>query len=254
MIALLIFTNLIPPGRLARATLLWYRDGLDKGFAEGALVHASARPPPTLFILARHRPGVKKKDLEIALEKVPRFESPDPSLEQYPTPATIAADAVFWAYSNGDVEGAKVMDLGCGPGILSIGAWLMGAGMVVGYDVCEVAVRMAENYARSVGAGIEYRVSDVRSVAEGADTVIMNPPFGSQRRNADRPFLDKAMESAEKVYSIHMAGTLDFVRDYAEARGRRLLSYRFYKYDIPHTFEFHTRTKRTVDVAAVLIS
>lgn len=196
---------------------------------------------------------MRKKDLEIALERVPAFEDPDASLEQYPTPATIAADIVFDAYRNGDIAGMKVMDLGCGTGIFSIGAWLMGAGMVVGYDISERAVAAAKACAEGFGAEIGFKVADVRDVEEGADTVLMNPPFGSQRRGADRPFLDKAMDSAERVYSIHMANTLDFLREYVGERGRRISSYKIYKYDIPHTFSFHTKTKQTVEIAAVLI-
>ncbi len=46
---------------------------------------------------------MRKKDLEIALQKVRGFESPDPSLEQYMTPAAMAADIVFDAYRAGDV-------------------------------------------------------------------------------------------------------------------------------------------------------
>ncbi len=196
---------------------------------------------------------MKKKDLEIALEKVRPFTNPDPGLEQYPTPATIAADIVFSAYAAGDIEGMKVLDLGCGTGMFSIAAALMGAGMVVGYDISESALALAESNAKQFGLDIEFRQSDISSVSEGADTVLMNPPFGSQRKNADRPFLDKAMESADRIYSIHMANTLDFIEKYAEKNGRSLVSYKIYKYVIPHTFSFHTKTKQTVEIAAVLI-
>lgn len=196
---------------------------------------------------------MKKKDLEIALERVRPFADPDPRLEQYPTPATIAADIVFSAYAAGDIEGMKVMDLGCGTGMFSIAAALMGAGMVVGYDISESALETARLNAADLELDIDFKLSPVESVSEGADTVLMNPPFGSQKRNADRPFLDKALESAEKVYSIHMANTLDFVREYAGKKGRSLVSYKIYKYVIPHTFSFHTKTKQTVEIAAVVI-
>ena len=196
---------------------------------------------------------MKKKDLEIALEKVRPFTDPDPGLEQYPTPATIAADIVFSAYAAGDIEGMKVLDLGCGTGMFSIAAALMGAGMVVGYDISESALAVARSNAEQFGLDIDFRQSDIASVSEGADTVLMNPPFGSQRKNADRPFLAKAMEAADRIYSIHMANTLEFIEKYAEKNGRSLVSYKIYKYVIPHTFSFHTKTKQTVEIAAVLI-
>ncbi len=196
---------------------------------------------------------MRRKDLEIALEKVESFRDPVAHLEQYPTPATIVADIVYDAYVSGDIEGMKVMDLGCGPGIFSIAASLMGAGMVVGYDISESALEVAKQNAARFGVGIDFKLSDVRAISEGADTVLMNPPFGSQNRNADRPFLDKALESAEAVYSIHMANTLEFVRNYVEGRGRSLERYKIYKYQIPHTFSFHTKTKQAVEIAAVVI-
>ena len=196
---------------------------------------------------------MRKKELEMALQRIPPFEDPDPSLEQYPTPAPIAADIIYRAYSAGDIAGMKVMDLGCGTGVFCIGAALMGAGMSVGYDISQKALGIARKAADELGADVELRLSDVRDVSEGADTVLMNPPFGSQKRNADRPFLDKALESAEKVYSIHMAGTLEFVKGYAEEKGRRVTDCRLYKYVIPHTFSFHTKAKQMVEIVSVVI-
>ena len=40
---------------------------------------------------------MRKKDLEIRLQSVRNFEDPDPALEQYMTPATMAADILFEA-------------------------------------------------------------------------------------------------------------------------------------------------------------
>ena len=196
---------------------------------------------------------MRKRDLEIRLQSVRNFADPDPALEQYMTPATMAADILFTAYSNGDVEGMKVLDLGCGTGMFSIGAWLLGAGMVVGYDVSESALEVARANAESFGAEVEFHKSDIRDVEEGADTVFMNPPFGCQNRNADRAFLEKAMSCAECVYTIHMAETLDFVEGFCAERGRSVTWRKTYKYEIPHTFSFHKKAKMSVDVAVVNI-
>ncbi len=197
--------------------------------------------------------AMKKRDLEMALQSVRDFNDPDPRLEQYMTPATIAADILFNAYSEGDVAGMKVIDLGCGTGMFSIGAALLGAGMVRGFDVSEKAIGIARENAESIGVNVEFVHSPVSEIDEGADTVFMNPPFGCQSRNADRAFLDKAMEISECVYSIHMASTLDFVKGYCERRGRRVASYKIYKYEIPHTFAFHTKVKKSVDIMVVNI-
>ena len=113
---------------------------------------------------------MRKRDLEMRLQSVSGFEDPDPSLEQYMTPAVMAADILFTAYRNGDVEGMKVIDLGCGTGMFSIGAWLLGAGMVVGFDRSESALSVARRNAEAFGADIEFRLCDIEEVSEGADT------------------------------------------------------------------------------------
>ncbi len=196
---------------------------------------------------------MKKRDLEMALQKIRNFETPDASLEQYMTPAVMAADILFDAYRKGDITGLKVVDLGCGTGMFSIGAWMLEAGQVLGFDISKSALKVAEENRKDFGADITFSHSDIMDVEEGADTVFMNPPFGCQNKNADRPFLDKAMELSECIYSIHMANTLDFVKEYCEKRGRSIEYYKIYKYEIPHTFSFHTKTKKTVDVAVVNI-
>ncbi len=195
--------------------------------------------------------AMRKRELEMILQSVKPFEEPDASLEQYMTPAIIAADMLFEAYRKGDIADLKVMDLGCGTGMLSIGSWFLDAGMVVGFDASEKALETARSNAAALGADIDLRLSDIRGVEEGADTVVMNPPFGCQRSHADRPFLEKALTLSDCIYSIHMAETLDFVESFCERHGKSIFWRRTYKYEIPHLFSFHSKTKQTVEVAAV---
>ena len=61
----------------------------------------------------------KKKHLEMILENVPGHPNPKVGLEQYSTPATIAADLVWNAYGLGDIDKMSVLDLGCGTGIFA---------------------------------------------------------------------------------------------------------------------------------------
>ncbi len=203
--------------------------------------------------MRREHDIMKKKDLEMGLQRVANFIDPDPSLEQYMTPASIASDILFDAYSKGDIAGLKVVDLGCGTGMFSIGSWMLGASQVIGFDISESALSVAEENRKNLEAEVTFIKSDILNVKECADTVFMNPPFGCQNRNADRAFLDKAMELSECVYSIHMANTLDFVTGYCRKRGRDVTYYKIYKYEIPHTFSFHTKTKKTFYVAVVNI-
>ena len=196
---------------------------------------------------------MKKKDLEIRLQGLAPFKEPKVGLEQYPTNSSIATDILFEAYANGDIAGKDVVDLGCGTGIFAIGAALLGASSVKAYDVDADAIDVARVNATDLGCEVDFVLSDISKVEGRCDTVLMNPPFGSQKKHADRPFLRKAMEISECVYSIHMADTVDFVRGFCEESGRSVVSSKIYKYEIPHTFSFHTKTKKTVDVAVVNI-
>ena len=196
---------------------------------------------------------MKKKDLEIRLERVLPFEEPSAALEQYPTPATIASDVLFTAYANGDVADMTVNDLGCGTGIFAIGSKLLDADIVRGFDVSPSALKVARENAERLGTDIEFVECDISKVDSNADTTFMNPPFGCQNEHADRPFLEKAMRLSDSVYSIHMANTVGFLEDYVSSFGKEIVARATYKYNIPHTFTFHSKTKQTVDIVVVNI-
>src|SRR3989344_7325094 len=75
-----------------------------------------------------------KRDLEVILSKLKGFEKPSLTLEQYPTPSTIAAE---WAWNmalKGEVAGKVIVDAGCGPGIIGLGLLLLGARKVIFID------------------------------------------------------------------------------------------------------------------------
>ena len=49
-----------------------------------------------------------------------------------------------------------------------------------------------------------------------ADVVVMNPPFGTKKKNADRLFLDAAFRIAQRsVYSLHKSSTRSFIEKFA---------------------------------------
>ncbi len=196
---------------------------------------------------------MKKKDLEMLLQTIPPFDRPKPSLEQYSTPSVIASDVIFMAYAEGDIADKVVADLGCGTGILAIGAAKLGAKRVIGVDLDENAITQAAANAKFIGVGIDLFNFDVTEFEERVDTVVMNPPFGSQKRNADRPFLDTAMKVADVVYSIHMSDTVDFLAKYVSDRGFYMDHQKRYKFEIPHMFSFHTKAKKCFDVSLLCL-
>ena len=196
---------------------------------------------------------MKKKDLEMLLQTIPPFSRPKASLEQYSTPSVIASDVVFMAYAEGDITDKVVADLGCGTGILAIGAIKLGAKRVIGVDLDENAITQAQVNAKFMGVEIDFLNIDVTEFDEKVDTVIMNPPFGSQKRNADRPFLDTAMKISDAVYSIHMSDTVDFLAKYVSDHGFYVDYQKRYKFEIPHMFSFHTKAKKCFDVSLLCL-
>ena len=190
----------------------------------------------------------KKVQLERILESLDPLPHPTPSTEQYPTPAGIAAEVAYLAHAKGDVETRSVVDLGCGNGVLAIAAKLLGAGRVVGVDSDAVALEVAQRNAERAHVNVEWRLTDVQAIRGSFDTVLMNPPFGSQRRHADRPFLDAALASGRVVYTFLNAKSEAFVRRRIESASGRITDRLVYAFPIPHTFAFHREELRRIDV------
>lgn len=193
---------------------------------------------------------MKKNELERILQQIPPHSSPKAELEQYSTPANIAADMLFIAYSNGDIFEKKVLDLGCGTGILSIGSYILG-GNVTGVEVDPVAYAEAMTNAEKAGAEINLINSDIKNIEIAADTVIMNPPFGSQKKNSDRPFLETACRSANKIYSLHNSSTIKFLEKMVESLGGEVFLQKEYILSIPHMFQFHNKMKKNTNVVLI---
>jgi len=193
---------------------------------------------------------VKQKNLELLLAKVKPHPHPSPSLEQYQTPAGIAAEALYFAHGKGDIAGKKVLDAGCGTGILAIGAALLGAAEVVAVDMDEAALGVAMQNARALGVDIGLLTVDAKDFPEPCDTVLQNPPFGSQKKHADAPFLEHALTVAPVVYSFHNGETEDWIEARVRELGGAVTDRLRFHFPIPHTFEFHR--KDVVDVPVTL--
>lgn len=89
---------------------------------------------------------MKQRKLEMLLEEIEGFSDPELELEQYQTPSLLAAEVLHFAYMQGDLDDS-VHDLGCGTGILAIGAKVLGARKVVGYDTDPKALELARKNA-----------------------------------------------------------------------------------------------------------
>ena len=85
----------------------------------------------------------------------------------------------------------------------------------------------------------------VENIDESYDTIIMNPPFGSQRPGADAIFLEKALELASNIWTIHMSETKDFIQKLVKANSGEIISAYEFDFLLNKTMPFHTRDKKT---------
>jgi putative methylase len=200
---------------------------------------------------------MKLRRLEMLLEKVAGFDHPCAEMEQYQTPPPLAARLLYTAFLAGDIAGLRILEPGCGTGILGIGAALLGASEVIGVDSDPGAIETARLNAQSLGVNLTLIQADIRDLSAGtdipgADTVIMNPPFGAQKVHADRPFIDLALDRAEVVYGIFNAGSERFIREYT--RGRAEISAAISaEFTIPRMFFFHADDRRDIPVEILVL-
>jgi putative methylase len=195
---------------------------------------------------------LKKKHLAMTLSRLEGFRNPKPELEQYRTPGNVAAELLWLAHSQGDIAGRVVADLGAGTGVLTVGACLLGAERVYAVEVDGDAVEVLRGNVERLGLAdhVEVLHAHVSDFSARVDTVVMNPPFGSQNPHADRPFLIKAFEVGDVVYSIHLAKPEvrrfieAFVRDFGFSITHRVTL----PFEIPAQFFFHRKRLERISV------
>ncbi len=194
--------------------------------------------------------------VERALSDLSSFEAPAPALEQYPTPADLAAHLVHLADLQGDL-GRPVIDLGAGTGVLALGAALKGA-RVLGVERDPAALQVArENAARlDLARDPDWVVGDAtRLPVCGTDlTVLSNPPFGAQDGSAgDRPFLRAAAELAAVSYTVHNGGTREFVESFVADAGGRVTHAFHAAFALDRQFPFHDSERETIETLVVRV-
>ena len=200
----------------------------------------------------------RKKHLEMRIQSIPSHPKPKVELEQYATPSNIASDLLWNALSLGDIENKKVLDLGCGCGIFSIGSALLGAESAIGVDIDCDSIDLARVSAEKFNIeNVKFVVSDVCDLDNDleANTIFQNPPFGSQKRadrGIDLKFVKKAFElKPDVLYSFHMSSTEEFLMDYYENLSFKITHIFRYSFPIPKIYDFHTRESQNVKVIVI---
>src|SRR3989344_1764706 len=196
-----------------------------------------------------------KSSLAIVLSQLGGFESPKVRQEQYIMDSEIGASALWNAYQLRDIEGKVIADLGCGPGMLGIGALLLGAKQALFVDFDEKALETAKNNLsklKSEGYKLgkaDFVCKDIEKL-EGAkaEVVIQNPPFGTKIKHIDAVFLKKALEMASIVYSFHKSETKGFLERFSAQNNAEITHFFDFRFPIKASFEFHRRKIRRVNV------
>jgi len=220
---------------------------------------------------------IRKLDLERFLSRLEPHPSPKANLEQYTVSEAVAATLLYLAaYTNGDVIGKTVLDLGCGTGRLALAASYLGAQCVVGVDIDKIAIKVASENSEKAGlkTSVQWVISDINAIRGSFDTVLQNPPFGVQKRAADRKFLEKALGVGNVVYSLHNHPRIDkqlmkrlkanptgllrvapspFVEKFVESHHGVVKAVYAMLMTIPRMFDFHTKIKHEFVVDLYLI-
>ncbi|OKY79216.1 MAG: putative RNA methylase [Candidatus Methanohalarchaeum thermophilum] len=191
---------------------------------------------------------MKKKQLEIKLQKLKGYQNPIPGLEQYLTPAALASAILNYINLDEGFKGKKVIDLGSGTGTLAIGAKLLGAEKVVGVEKDPDAIKIARENRNRLDLDIDYVNLDVREFNDESDLVIQNPPFGSQKKGNDRPFIEKSLSIAPIVYSIHKTESRNFIEKFITELDAEICVRKKTGFPIERTFNFHEEDVKKVNV------
>ncbi|HYA54605.1 MAG TPA: methyltransferase [Thermoplasmata archaeon] len=183
---------------------------------------------------------MRRDQLVRGLQSVPLPPDPLAPLEQVGTPAEAAVDLLLALDRTVGLRDRSVADLGSGTGRLAIGAALMGARPVAGVEVDERLLPIAKKAALTLGAEVEWVVSDVTDWNRRTEVIVMNAPFGAQTRHADRPFWERAFSLADRaVGAFASSASRTFIARLALDRGAHVIEVGPVPWNLPRTFAHH---------------
>src|SRR3989338_9917662 len=185
---------------------------------------------------------MNKKELALRLSKLKRLENYNLELEQYQTESELAADLLWNINLQDSIKGKIVADLGCGNGIFGVGCLLLKAKSVyfVDKDNLDIARDNCNGFKNA-----KFVSCDISEFDKNVDVVIMNPPFGVQKRKADKVFLETAMKISKKIYSIHKIESMNFIEKLCKENNFTVLNIIEKNLTINKTYRFHKYKKYT---------
>ncbi len=202
---------------------------------------------------------MNKAKLVQILSSLQGFKHQDIGLEQYPTPAEIAAAILWTALMNKDIEGKILADLGCGFGVFGLGAAILGAKKIYMVDLDEDVLAIAKHNKKTLEKKLKRKLPctfsniNVNNFKNKVDVVIENPPFGVKKTHSDKTFLLKAMGVAPKIYSFHKYSTKKFINSFVEDNGFKIREIQRFKFPLTRSYWFHIKSIHYVDVGCWIL-
>ncbi len=204
---------------------------------------------------------MKKKEIVSIIQNTATFTNPKIELEQYCIDAKSAVDIIYFAgFEYNDIFNKTIIDLGSGTGRLSIASAYLKANNVLSVDIDWDALITLKRNIRDLGleeiifplcsnvANLEFNKTFL--LRNAPITTIMNPPFGVQKKAADRVFLEKAFTISDVVYSIHLANVnvSKFISNYIKNFNWKIDYVYPFNMILERTFPFHSKKRKNINV------
>ena len=195
------------------------------------------------------------------IQSTASFLNPKIDLEQYCIDAISAVDIVYFAgFEFNDICNHLIVDLGTGTGRLSLASSFFNPVKVISIDIDWQAIQIFKENILQLNLvediyPICMNVSDFtlnknQLLSDVHITTIMNPPFGVQRKAADRAFLTSAFMYSDVIYSIHLEHqeVFKFISKFVKKNGWEI-SYSFpFQMRLERSFPFHSKKMKEINV------
>ncbi|MHA1671641.1 MAG: METTL5 family protein [Promethearchaeota archaeon] len=172
-----------------------------------------------------------------------------------------AVDIIYFAgFEFNDIDNNLIIDLGSGTGRLSIASAYLRANQVIGIDFDLSAIKIFKQNIQDLG--LKHLINPICTNVSNFEfskknltdslkiTTIMNPPFGVQKKAADRAFLLKAFTFSDTIYTIHLHNEKvhDFLSKFMSKNGWKINYTYPFKMKLEKTFPFHSQKKKDINV------
>lgn len=200
-----------------------------------------------------------RRELAIYLSRLKVFDRPNIRLEQYASDGDVAAKLLWQANLDGNIQDKIIIDLGCGTGILGIGALLLGAKHILFVDIDASIQTLLDENLETLKADYhfpgtyEFISSDVRHFLKTADTIITNPPFGTKIKHADKQFLETAKRCSNHIYSMHKSSTKSFLEAYAKTNDLTIGWLESTSFPLKNTYRDHKKKIERIAVDIIYL-